>query len=183
MVDGDSSTTTTTTTKGVNLGIHWNHKVEKKRHIRRQDMTAAERESVWYTESDTKLILAIAKVTVKMMMRGEPCDDVDYCSRGLEGKTPLGSKQRQKNKMQVRKALIEEQEIQREESVLDQEYLAQISIKNSKEVRMQAHHVAVSDERDVRDYLLGGGGPSGSSSSFLSPRDILPVLPTRRKKA
>jgi hypothetical protein len=44
-----------------------------------------EREAIRYTEADTKIILAMAKVTVKMMMKGEVCDDVDYCSRGLEG--------------------------------------------------------------------------------------------------
>jgi hypothetical protein len=65
--------------------VHWNHKVEKKRHYRTQDLRPEEREAIWYTEADTKIILAMAKVTVKMMMKGEVCDDVDYCSRGLEG--------------------------------------------------------------------------------------------------
>jgi hypothetical protein len=157
-------------------GVHWNHKVEKKRHVRRQDMTDQEREAVWYTEGDTKIILAMAKVTVKMMMKGEACDDVDYCSRGLEGKTPTGSKQRQQNKLQVRRALLEEQEIQREEAVLDAEYLVQVSLKNSKEVRMQAHQTALQDEQDVREYLTGSG-------TLISHRDILPVPPRRRKKS
>jgi hypothetical protein len=65
--------------------VHWNHKVEKKRHYRTQDLRPEERDAIWYTEADTKIILAMAKVTVKMMMKGETCDDVDYCSRGLEG--------------------------------------------------------------------------------------------------
>ena len=65
--------------------IHWNHKVEKKRHYRTQDLRPEEREAIWYTDADTKIILAMAKVTVKMMMKGEVCDDIDYCSRGLEG--------------------------------------------------------------------------------------------------
>jgi len=69
--------------------LHWNHKVEKKRHYRTQDLRPEEREAIWYTEADTKIILAMAKVTVKMMMKGEVCDDVDYCSRGLEGKSKL----------------------------------------------------------------------------------------------
>lgn len=68
-----------------NKRVQWNHKVEKKRHYRIQDLRPDEREAIWYTEADTKIILAMAKVTVKMMMRGEACDDVDYCSRGLEG--------------------------------------------------------------------------------------------------
>ena len=133
--------------------VHWYHKVEKKRHHRLQDLTPEEKESVWYTENDTKIILAMAKVTVKMMMKGEHCDDVDYCSRGLEGKTPVGSKRRQKNKLRVRKSLLEEQEIQRDEGVNDPEYLSQVSIKYSADVVQHAHNVAVEDERVIQDYL------------------------------
>jgi hypothetical protein len=150
--------------------IHWNHKVEKKRHYRVQDLSPDERESIWYTEGDTKIILAMAKVTVKMMMKGEPCDDVDYCSRGLEGKTPTGSKKRQKNKLRVRKALLEEQEIQREEGVLDPDYLAQVSIKYSKDVISEAHDVALRDERHIQEYLSFSDG------------DISPMQPRRMKK-
>jgi len=151
--------------------VHWNHKVEKKRHPRVQDLTVEEREAVWYTEGDTKIILAMAKVTVKMMMKGEPCDDIDYCSRGLEGKTPTGSKRRQKNKLRVRKALLEEQEMQREEGVMDPEYLAEVSRKYSEEVVAEAHNVALCDERNIQDYLN------------LSHGDCSPMQPRRMKRS
>mmetsp|Transcript_2883 Transcript_2883/g.4587 ORF Transcript_2883/g.4587 Transcript_2883/m.4587 type:complete len:227 (+) Transcript_2883:1-681(+) len=152
--------------------VRWNHRVEKKRHHRLQDLSDEEKEAVWYTENDTKIILAMAKVTVKMMMKGEPCDDVDYCSRGLEGKTPAGSKQRQKNKLRVRKALLEEQEIQREEGVHDDEYLAQVSMKHSKDVCIQARNAAIQDEEAIREYL----------SSVLTHRDCSPIQPRRGKR-
>lgn len=133
--------------------LHWNRKVEKKRHYRIQDLTQEEVESIWYQEYDTKIILAMAKVTVKMMMKGEPCDDDDYCSRGLEGKTPTGSKRRQKNKMKVRKALLEEQDIQREEGVNDPEYLGQVSRKYSEDIVQQAHSQGLRDEQEAMAYL------------------------------
>lgn len=151
--------------------VHWNHRVEKKRHHRLQDLTEEEKEAVWYTEADTKIILAMAKVTVKMMMRGEPCDDVDYCCRGLEGKTSAGSKKRQKNKLRVRKALLGEQEYQRGEGVSDPENLAQISIENSRDVVAHAHNIAVMDERNVQEYLYGTHG------------DYIPMPPRRIKRA
>jgi hypothetical protein len=154
-------------------GIHWNHRVEKKRHHRLQDLTKEEKEAVWYTESDSKIILAMAKVTVKMMMKGEQCDDVDYCSRGLEGKTPAGSKQRQKNKLKVRRALLEEQQLQREEGSHDPEYLAQVSIKHSKDICEQARNTALRDEEAIREYL---------SSGVISQRDCSPVQPRRTKR-
>lgn len=133
--------------------VHWNHKVEKKRHHRLQDLTPDEKEAVWYTEGDTKIILAMAKVTVKMMMKGEPCDDIDYCSRGLEGKTPAGSKRRQKNKLRVRRAVLEEQEIQRDEGVFDPDYLGEVSFTNSQNNRIESHNVGLNDERNIRGYM------------------------------
>jgi hypothetical protein len=154
--------------KGENKSVHWNRKVEKKRHHRCQDLSDDELECYWYTESDTKIILAIAKVTVKMMMKGEFCDDIDYCSRGLEGKTPVGSKKRQKNKLRVRKALLEEQEIQREEGVFDPEYLAQVCLKYSRETNITAHSQGLRDEREIQEYLL------------VSDGDCSPIQPRRK---
>lgn len=156
--------------KGETKSVHWNRKVEKKRHHRCQDLSDDELESYWYTESDTKIILAIAKVTVKMMMKGELCDDIDYCSRGLEGKTPVGSKKRQKNKLRVRKALLEEQDIQREEGVFDPEYLAQVCLKYSREVNIAAHSQGLRDEREIQEYLLVTDG------------DCLPIQPRRKMR-
>jgi hypothetical protein len=117
------------------------------------DLSQDEIESVWYTESDTKIMLGMAKVTVKMMMKGEFCDDLDYCSRGLEGKTLAGSKRRQKNKLRVRKKLLEEQEMQRDEGVFDPEYLSQVCVKYSRENVAQAHSQGQRDEADIQDYL------------------------------
>ena len=132
--------------------LTWNHKVQKKRHPRLCDMTPEEIESVWYTENDSKIILAIAKVTVKMMMKGEPCDDFDYCSRGLEGKTPEGAKRRQMNKAKVRRSLLEEQDMQRAEGTMDDVLLAQTSIKNSTPHMQQAHQQGLKDEAEIADY-------------------------------
>ena len=137
---------------GAKKKLTWNHKVQKKRHPRLCDMTPEEIESVWYTENDSKIILAIAKVTVKMMMKGEPCDDFDYCSRGLEGKTPEGAKRRQINKAKVRKALLEEQDMQRAEGINDDQLLAQTSIKNSAPHIQAAHEQALKDEAELVEY-------------------------------
>ena len=112
----------------------------------------------------------MAKVPVKMMMKGEPCDDVDYCSRGLEGKTPTGSKRRQKNKLRVRKALLEEQEIQREEGVYDAEYLAKVSLKYSREIGEEAHNAGLRDEQSIQEYIS------------ISHGDCSPIQPRRKRR-
>ena len=133
--------------------VHWYTKVQKKRHVRIVDMSPEERAAVWYTEADSKLILAMAKVTVKMIMKDEYCDDIDYCKRGLEGKTPSGSKRRQKNKLKVRKAVLEEQDIQRDEGIFNPEYLAEVSRSISKPIILEAHKKALEDEINIQDYI------------------------------
>jgi len=152
---GTSQTEETTNSSGSGdrKSVHWYHKVQKKRHIRIQDIQAEERDAIWYTEADSKLILAMAKVTVKMMMKDESCDDVDYCSRGLEGKTPSGSKRRQKNKLKVRRAVLEEQDIQRDEGIINIDFLGEVSRMCSKDVGLQAHERGLQDEDAIRDFL------------------------------
>lgn len=139
--------------QGEQREIHWNPKVEKKRHIMLRDMTDEERDSVWYGGNDTKIILGMAKVTVRMMMKGEVCDDIDYCSRGLEGKTVIGSKKRSKNKSVVRRAVLTEQEIQRMDGVIDPEQLAKSSYKYTKAVNDTARDYAIQNEQDIIGYL------------------------------
>lgn len=132
--------------------VHWNPKVEKKRHVMLNDLTNEERDSVWYNENDTKIILAMAKITVKMMMKNELCDDIDYCSRGLEGKTLIGSKRRNRKKSIVRKAVLREQEVQRVDRVMIPEKLANASIKYTKDIT-EARDYANQDEQDIMEYL------------------------------
>lgn len=135
--------------------VRWSTKLTKRRHIQIKDMKEEERESVWYTPEDTKIILAMAKVTVKMMMNGDYCDNIDYCSRGLEGKTSRGARQRIHNKQRVRTAVLEEQKLQRTEGLLDADALARVSLKYSEDLAAQARDKALGDERDARAFLLG----------------------------
>lgn len=134
--------------------VHWNPKVAKKRHIQVKDMKAEERQNVWYNTDDTKIILAMAKVTVKMMMKGEQCDDIDYCSRGLEGKTLNGSRKRNKYKQLARSAVLMEQEIQRMDGVNKPEELARVSCKHTEILVAKARVKAIQDERDAKEFLL-----------------------------
>ena len=133
--------------------VRWNPKIVKRWHLRRQDMPADERESYWHTKKDDKLILMTAKVTVKMIMKGEPFDNVDYCSRGLEGKTLIESKTRARNKRKVLTAVLMEQELQRLEGVKNPEQLRKAAFKHTEEIGVRASSQAIEDEQEVQEYL------------------------------
>jgi len=133
--------------------VHWNPKVVKKRHIQLKDMKDEERESVWYNDNDSRIMLAMAKVTVKMMMNGEACDGINYCSRGLEGKTMDGSKIRNKHKNLVRHAVLTLQEIHRMDGMNNPEELANVSFECTEIPFTEARDKAIQDERDIQAYL------------------------------
>lgn len=133
--------------------VSWNPKIVKRYTLRRQDMPADERESYWYTKKDDKLVLMTAKVTVKMIMKGEPFDNVDYCSRGLEGKTLIESKKRARNKRKVLTAVLMEQELQRLEGVKNPEQVRKAAFKHTQEICERASHQAIEDEQEVQEYL------------------------------
>lgn len=134
--------------------VYWNPKVTKKRHIQIADMKQKERENVWYTKDDTKIILAMAKATVKMMMSGQLLDNIDYCSRGLEGKTLIGSKKRGKYKKAVRSSVMKEQEMQRMSGINRPEDLAKVSLGCTETPIAKARDRATKDEEEARQYLL-----------------------------
>lgn len=93
----------------------------------------------------------------------------------MTGKTPTGSKQRQKNKLKVRKAVLEEQDAQREEGVVDGDFLGDISRKHSREVCEEAHQVGLNDEYNIQDYL--------ESLTLDNIGDYLPTQPVRMKRS
>jgi hypothetical protein len=133
--------------------VRWNMKGGKIHHIHRKDMNEAERESVWYSKKDDKLTLAMAKVTVRMIMKGESFDDVDNCSRGLEEKTMSECRKRAKNKRRVITAVLMEQELQRLEGVKNPEQLAKASFKHTKDISIKASDKGIEDEHDIQEYL------------------------------
>lgn len=70
-----------------------------------------ERESMWYSQGESKKIRANAVSTVKKMMRGIDVDkDENDCSRGLEYKTPKRNKVRQQRKSEIMWTILGEQE-------------------------------------------------------------------------
>lgn len=133
--------------------VRWHPKTHKRLHLHHKDMLPTERESVWYNKNDDRVILAMAKVTVKMIMKGEPFDDVDYCSRGLEGKTLIESKKRAKNKRRVLAAVLMEQELQRLEGVKNPQQLAKASFKHTQDIMKRALDKAIEDEQVIQEYL------------------------------
>jgi hypothetical protein len=123
------------------------------RHIK--DFTEEEKESIWMTVSDYQINRAMMKTTVSMMMKGERIaeDDEDFCMRGLEMRTRAGARMRSRNKLRVRSAVLNEQDLQHDEGFCDPQYIAMACIEESREGREEAVLRAKYDEESIQSFL------------------------------
>ena len=89
------------------------------------------------------------------MMRNEIIaeDDEEYCTRGLEFKTKAGARFRSSNKLRTRSAVLNEQDLQRDEGFEDPQYIAMASMEESRGCRDGALARAIYDEQSIQEYL------------------------------
>lgn len=135
--------------------IRWSGqvRVQEIRHI--NNMPESEIDAVWMSPIEYKAIKNGAKTTVLMMMAGETFheDDPDFCSRGLEFRTRKGNKIRAANKLKARSAVLNEQDLQRDEGFHDPEFIAMASLDVSFECREQAQKRGGKDAEAIVEYL------------------------------
>jgi hypothetical protein len=134
-------------------------RVRIKRVPNRKDLGRDLIEDVWYSRSEFKDIRKECFSTIKLMkslnLEEEYLEeDDDYCTRGLEYKTDQAYKERQKNKMDIRTLVIEEQEYQFLSEMNDPQWIAQLAQEQSRECIKIAITAAEKDERAAKEYLL-----------------------------
>jgi hypothetical protein len=133
-------------------------RVRIQRVTNRKDLPKDQIESVWYSRDEFKAIRRDCFDTIKLMTEnGALLDDealtLGRCSRGLEYKTKTAYKERQKNKIEIRNVIFEEQGFQRENGMEDRAYLAQLSREQSLSCVGAAIITAKRDELAARRYL------------------------------
>jgi len=135
--------------------IRWSNqvRVQEIRHV--NNMPESEIEAVWMSPIEYKTIKNGAKTTVLMMMAGEKFheDDPDFCSRGLEFRTRKGNKIRAANKLKARSAVLNEQDLQKDEGFHDPEFIAMASLDVSHECREQAQKRGEKDAKAIVEYM------------------------------
>mmetsp|Transcript_23119 Transcript_23119/g.54661 ORF Transcript_23119/g.54661 Transcript_23119/m.54661 type:complete len:325 (+) Transcript_23119:323-1297(+) len=135
--------------------IRWSGQVRVQEIHHINNMSQAEREAVWMSPIDYKMIKNMAKTTVLMMMAGEYIDDddPDLCTRGLEFRTRKGNKIRSANKLRAKSAVLNEQDLQRDEGFHDPEFIAMASLDVSHECREQAQKRGVKDAQAILTFV------------------------------
>jgi hypothetical protein len=131
--------------------------VRIQRVTNRKDLPKKQIRQVWYSREEFKGIRNECHSTIKLMADGEELinEDEGLCIRGLEYKTGTAYKTRQRNKLEIRKVVFEEQGFQSESGMEDDpEWIAKLSVDQSRSCVKAGIETARKDERDSRDYLL-----------------------------
>lgn len=127
--------------------------VREVQHI--NDFSKEEIEELWMTATDYEWIKSMVKMTVMRMMNGLVISDDDpvFCTRGLEYRTKAGAKIRSRNKLRARSAVLNEQDMQREEGFDDPRFIAMVSMDESVKCREAALSRGAHDEASIQSYL------------------------------
>jgi hypothetical protein len=117
-------------------------------------MLRAERKYVWYDREELKTIRQECFETIHLIQDGGLIDeDEGMCSLGLEYKTAENYKSRQRNKRQVREVVFDEQEFQRENGLVEPEWIARVSMEQSTSSIQGALATAKAMQEDIMAYL------------------------------
>ena len=129
-------------------------RVRIQRVTNRKDLLKAQVKRVWYSRDEFANIRKECFDTIKVMQDGGVVDESEgYCSLGLEYKTTKNYKERQRNKMEVRQCVFDEQQFQKENELPDPEWIARVSREQSKSCVIGALEAAQLVEQEVVEYL------------------------------
>jgi hypothetical protein len=157
--------------------IHFRPKVTVYRIPRLDDLLLPAPETLWYQKSDyanfkTENTQMIQQMILQGMTTTTATTAIDYCARGLEFK--LTSSQRDRRRKRLLNsvfAVLDEQELQREEQSQDATFLAQIYNDATVKSQQLAHTQGLEDEQIAREIHTAEGGEDAQKKQATSAAD------------
>eukprot|EP00934_Nitzschia_sp_Nitz4_P009105 Nitzschia sp. Nitz4//scaffold56_size114212//112689//113399//NITZ4_003976-RA/size114212-processed-gene-0.79-mRNA-1//-1//CDS//3329554784//9095//frame0 len=156
--------------------------------VRRCDMSEEEISTIWYCKLDFKEMKREYIPTLKKMAKNLPLDSSDVDPRGLEHKTPQGTKKRHRNRLTSLDAVLVEQDRQWERNRRDPDFIAEMYIQASAHCSIQATLIAQADadyvEQNVRNAVLEEVNDNLHGLPTIDEASVIksPVTPSRRTK-
>lgn len=113
------------------------------------DYSREEVANIWLSRGESEIIREAALETITKLNTGEPFEHERETSRGLEFFTYNGALKREYNKLRLRRAVLEEQERQRDAGMCDTEKIAFAASRCTIECADFALDIAADDEDSV----------------------------------
>ena len=117
------------------------------------EYTKEEIEASWYSNEDFRRIHVGNSKQIDKLNHRVQLKDKKYCSRGLEGATPIAQKARQQNRALACSTVLDLQARHREQAMFDDEAIAAVYRQASSSCQLWANVVGNRDERAVYGYL------------------------------
>jgi hypothetical protein len=121
----------------------------------RRDILAEEVSATWYNSTDFDEIKKSIIVTLRCIVAKRPLGD-EQCSRGLESRTPEGTKLRKVNRINALTAVWHAQVEQWETDTINEEAIASVYQMQSAICKKAAHRAAIHDEAGLFETLVVG---------------------------
>jgi hypothetical protein len=134
--------------------VHFSQKVHVQKVLHVSDYTSSEHEATWYKSADfsamkQEMNQAVKNLTTFGIVR---CREVnpDFTIRGLEGRTTGGGKDRMQNKIVARRVVMQQQQLQKNQNVIDPDCLAKIYHHEARHCQLTAQEIGKDDEYVAR---------------------------------
>ena len=105
--------------------------------------------NLWFTKRETEYIRSRCRELVERMEYGFPCNTKQDCSRGLERYTPTQARDRQRRIVESVLAVLEEQDLQREEGINDPDLLADVYFSRTYKSVRAAYRIGLRDSKNA----------------------------------
>lgn len=148
-------------------------------HYCLEELSDDEYRSLWITAEEFMQSKQEYVAVIRMMMKtiGDFPETEDCCPRGLEFKTKDGSRRRKRIKQRACYAVLEEQDVQRDEGIHDPDFIAEIYKEVTTQASLEALNRGLKDQKIMLELLDESqrsqweerNAPTKSSSTLEAP--------------
>lgn len=142
------------------------------------EYTFQEKNNSWYTDTDFQIMKLGLVQLLRKVVGGtyqHEMGSLESEVRGLETKTPEGSKTRKGNRFAAMFAVLDEQDRQREQGIVDPEYIALLYRQSSAHCQTKAIETAANDATILLDE---GAATTEKTVKTLPPPPASPSRPS-----
>jgi hypothetical protein len=132
-----------------NLSVSFNEYITVVECLHRNEYTKKEFKATWYSSKEMEKNQESNKKVVLQMSSGKNLNTKEMCTRGLETRTPIGNKKRQRNKAVGWNAVEQEQLYQWENGFADAEPVADVYIAATQDCVQAAVNLGNEDRKAV----------------------------------
>jgi hypothetical protein len=154
MEDVDVSLSASSSSSLTSRGVSFASSVAVYEHIHLSEYSEEEKHASWYNGEEIKTIKSHTLAEATLMARGHAETPNVTCYRGLEYKTKQAALKRRHIRIDAKAAVFLEQEMQREDEIVDAQAIGSAYLNVTKASQIKAHKMGLEDEQQVKNIRM-----------------------------